>query len=77
MYMIKVRKVLCYFSGLVLTLAGIPFITEFIFESQGGQQVQYLSIYPVIGGILMAFGILVCYLAYRSGNKAEIIPSSK
>jgi len=51
--MIKVRQVLCYFSGLVLTLAGIPFITEFIFESQGGQQVQYLSIYPVIGGILM------------------------
>lgn len=77
MYMIKVRKVLCYFSGLVLTLAGIPFITEFIFESQGGQQVQYISIYPVIGGILMGFGILVCYLAYRSGNKAEIIPPSK
>jgi len=71
--MIKVRKVLCYFSGLVLTLAGIPFITEFIFESQGGQQVQYISIYPVIGGILMGFGILVCYLAYRSGNKAEIL----
>ena len=77
MYMIKVRKVLCYFSGLVLTLAGIPFITEFIFESQEGQQVQYISIYPVIGGILMGFGILVCYLAYRSGNKAEIIPPSK
>ena len=30
--MIKVGKVLCYFSGLVLTLAGIPFITEYIFE---------------------------------------------
>lgn len=52
MYMIKVRKVLCYFSGLVLTLAGIPFITEFIFESQEGQQVQYISIYLVIGSIL-------------------------
>ena len=77
MYMIKVRKVLCYFSGLVLTLAGIPFITEFIFESQEGQQVQYISIYPVIGSILMGFGILVCYLAYRPGNKAEIIPPSK
>jgi hypothetical protein len=38
MCMIKVRKVLCYFSGLVLTLAGIPFITEFIFESQGGNK---------------------------------------
>ena len=25
--MIKVRKVLCYFSGLVLTFAGFPFIT--------------------------------------------------
>lgn len=77
MYMIKVRKVLCYFSGLVLTFAGIPFITEFIFESQEGQQVQYISIYLVIGSILMGFGILVCYLAYRSGNKAEIIPPSK
>ena len=77
MYMIKVRKVLCYFSGLVLTLAGIPFITEFIFESQEGQQVQSISIYLVIGSILMGFGILVCYLAYRSGNKAEIIPPSK
>ena len=77
MYMIKVRNVLCYFSGLVLTLAGIPFITEVIIESQGGQQVQYISIYPVIGGILLGFGILVCYLAYRSGNKAEIIPPSK
>jgi len=38
---------------------------------------KYTSIYPVIGGILMGFGILVCYLAYRSGNKAEIIPPSK
>jgi inner membrane protein involved in colicin E2 resistance len=75
--MIKVRKVLCYFSGLVLTLAGIPFITEFIFESLGGQQVQYMTIYPIIGGILIGFGILVCCLAYRSGNKAEIIPPSK
>ena len=60
MYMIKVRKVLCYFSGLVLTLAGIPFLTEFISESEEGQQVQYISIYPVIGSILMGFGILVC-----------------
>ena len=77
MYMIKSKKVLCYFSGLVLTLVGIPFITEFFFESQGGQQVQYISIYPVIGGILMGFGILVCYLAYRSGNISEIIAPSK
>lgn len=46
--MIKVRKVLCYFSGLVLTLAGIPFITEFIFESQGGQQVQYMTLLLVV-----------------------------
>ncbi len=75
--MIIVGKVLCYFSGLVLTLAGIPFITEYIFEFQGGQQVQYISIYPVIGGILVGFGILVCYLAYRSGSKAEIIRPSK
>jgi uncharacterized membrane-anchored protein YitT (DUF2179 family) len=76
MYMIKVRKVLCYFSGLVLTLAGIPFITEFIFESQGGNKYNTYQ-YTVIGGILMGFGILVCYLAYRSGNKAEIIAPSK
>ena len=37
-YMNKVRKVLCYFSELVLALAGISFITEFIFESQGGNK---------------------------------------
>ena len=40
LYMGKVRKVLCYFSEVVLTLAGIPFIMEFIYESQGGHQVQ-------------------------------------
>jgi len=65
MYMIKVRKVLCYFSGLVLTLAGIPFMTEFIFESQGGATSTIHINIPVIGGILMGFGILVCYLAWQ------------